>query len=41
MKMIIVGLNHKIQLAEILTFEIQIEQDQKKRFRQMLEAIVR
>lgn len=44
MRMIIVGLNHNIQLAEIWKLGIdqgQIEEDQKKRFRQMLEAIVK
>ena len=42
--MIIVGLNHNIQLAEIWKLGIdqgQIEEDQKKRFRQMIEAIVK
>ena len=42
--MIIVGLNHKIQLAEIWEFSIdqgQLEEDQKKQFRQMLKTIVK
>ena len=44
MKAIIVGLNHNIQLAEIWKLGIdqgQIEENQKKRFRQMLETIIK
>ena len=44
MRMIIVGVNHNIQLVAIWDLAIdqgQLEEDQKKQFRQMLETIVK